>query len=474
MRIPTLLAALLVSLRAFSPSAAVAAEPTPPAYEPTSNYVKQDIRGWTVYVNGRLTREKKELGERTLELLDAQLYEITRAVPEKALATLRTVPIWVEVEDKFHPCACYHPDREWLVDHGYNPDKTGSVEIASAATFLKWTRQQPSMVLHELAHGFHDRMPGGYNNPGIRAAYERMKQSGSYESVLHWDGRRVRAYALNNPQEYFAELTEAWFGTNDYYPFVRSEVFKHDPEMARLLHRIWHGACYTPTAKYTRLEIEGWTVYVHPVLRGERKPLGDEALKLLEMKLYDLACRVPAPAVAKLREVPIWLESRGESCCYHPSRDWLIDQGLNPDKGASFEIGDAERFVREATGRQPMLVLHELAHAFHHRVAGHDHRGILAAYRRAVDSGSYESVLFYDGRRVRAYAMENEKEYFAELSEAWFGTNDFYPFVRAEVIEHDPEMAKVLQEVWGDKGSGKDNDDGRKTDAESPVTNIEY
>ena len=456
-------AAFVLLLACVVPLLSVAAEPNapsdtpsdPPPYEPTSSYEKRQIRGWTVYVNRRLLDGHKETAENTLELLDAQLYDITRAVPEKPLGVLRSIPIWVEVEDELHPCACYHPDRKWLVEHGYNPEKTGSVEIANAATFLEWTKQQPSMVLHELVHGFHDRMPEGYKNPALVAAYERMKQSGSYESVLHWDGRRVRAYALNNPQEYFAELSEAWFGTNDYYPFVRSEVFEHDREMALLLHRIWHGACYTPTAKYARLEVEGWTVYVHPVLRGERKALGDEALKLLEMKLYGLTRRVPGPAVAKLRGVPIWLESRGEPCCYHPSRDWLIDHRLNPDKGASFEIGDAERFVREATGRQPMLVLHELAHAYHHRVAGHGHRGILAAYRRAVDGGSYESVLFYDGRRVRAYAIKNEKEYFAELTEAWFGTNDFYPFVRAEVLEHDPDMAKVLREVWGEGEKGK-------------------
>jgi hypothetical protein len=34
------------------------------------------------------------------------------------------------------------------------------------------------------------------------------------------------------------------------------------------------------------------------------------------------------------------------------------------------------------------------------------------------------------------------------MTEAFFGTNDFYPFVRAELREHDPEMFEVLREVW--------------------------
>jgi hypothetical protein len=41
-------------------------------------------------------------------------------------------------------------------------------------------------------------------------------------------------------------------------------------------------------------------------------------------------------------------------------------------------------------------------------------------------------------------------EYFAEGTEAYLGTNDFYPFVRGELIRHDPLLAELLSEVWGD------------------------
>jgi len=39
--------------------------------------------------------------------------------------------------------------------------------------------------------------------------------------------------------EYFAESTEAYFGTNDFYPYVRSELKEHDPNMFNLLGTIW-------------------------------------------------------------------------------------------------------------------------------------------------------------------------------------------------------------------------------------------
>jgi len=47
------------------------------------------------------------------------------------------------------------------------------------------------------------------------------------------------------------------------------------------------------------------------------------------------------------------------------------------------------------------------------------------------------------------WLRNNHKEYFAELSEAYFGTNDMYPFVRAELMKHDPEAHALLKKLWG-------------------------
>jgi hypothetical protein len=51
---------------------------------------------------------------------------------------------------------------------------------------------------------------------------------------------------------------------------------------------------------------------------------------------------------------------------------------------------------------------------------------------------------------VKHYGLSNAKEYFAESTEAYFGVNDFYPFVRAELREHDPRMFKLMVRVWGE------------------------
>lgn len=174
-----------------------------------------------------------------MQLLQIKLYEIRRVVPPAACKKLQDVPIWLGVDDGHAPCAEYHPNRDWLEKNGYNPDKAKSVEIGNAARFLEWSKDQPAMVLHELAHSYLDRVLG-LNHPGVKAAYDSAVKSGIYDAVLRNNGNTERAYALSNPEEYFAEASEAFFGTNDFYPFVRVELEKHDPQLYKLLVEVWN------------------------------------------------------------------------------------------------------------------------------------------------------------------------------------------------------------------------------------------
>jgi hypothetical protein len=41
-------------------------------------------------------------------------------------------------------------------------------------------------------------------------------------------------------------------------------------------------------------------------------------------------------------------------------------------------------------------------------------------------------------------------EYFSECSEAYFGQNDFYPFVRAELKEFDRAGYALMVKEWGE------------------------
>ncbi len=201
-------------------------------------YAKQvrTLRGWSVHVDQRL--EGRELCARALELLDAKLFDIERALPAPALTRLKTVAIWLSLDSAAGPGAVYHPSAAWLSGHGFDPARAKGLEIANAANFLSWSREQPAMVLHELAHAYHDQVLG-YENKDVKDCFELVRAAKKLADVLHVNGRRERAYALNNDQEFFAEMSEAWWGTNDFFPFVRSEILESFPEVAQLMRSTW-------------------------------------------------------------------------------------------------------------------------------------------------------------------------------------------------------------------------------------------
>lgn len=232
--------AALSMISAAAPNEENTPEKDPP-WDPVSIYRIDDVEGWKVYVHPDLGRENPQLEEDTLRHLEVKLYLITRRLPKEAVEKLQTVRIFIETKNRGGGGMCFHPSAKWLEENGYNPEKAGACEIAGPAGFIASTiHRQPWAVLHELAHAYHFHfMEGGHGNKEVAALHKKIKENGTYDQVLHINGRMVDHYALTNPMEYFAESTEAYFGTNDFYPFVRSELKEHDPEMFALLKKVW-------------------------------------------------------------------------------------------------------------------------------------------------------------------------------------------------------------------------------------------
>jgi hypothetical protein len=207
---------------------------------PLPAHVERDLHGWTVEVDRRLVDgANAELGRRALERLDADLLGVATVLPPERVAELRSVRIRVDLDSPLGRPQ-YHPSRAWLVEHGHDPTLEKRVHVPQAAPYLDLAAKnwQPWAVLHELAHAYHDQVLG-WNDPSIEAAYARVKASGQYESVPHIQGGMHAHYALTDPRELFAEMTECYFGTNDFWPFVRAELERADPETYALLAEIW-------------------------------------------------------------------------------------------------------------------------------------------------------------------------------------------------------------------------------------------
>jgi hypothetical protein len=200
-------------------------------------------------------------------------------------------------------------------------------------------------------------------------------------------------------------------------------------------------------------DIEGWKVHVEPALiDGEHREEGAQALTMLANHLQRIKILVPAVPLAKLQKVEIWIEHSHPTLKpkqYHPSRTWLVANGHDPRLTRKVHIPQARDLLsREQMLKHPAVILHELAHAYHDQVLGFDHAEIKAAYEQAKAGGTYESVLAHTGKKVRHYGLTTPQEYFAEGTEAFFYRNDFYPFVRAEMKEHDPALDALLEKIW--------------------------
>ena len=218
-------------------ASAFAAEP--PAL-PTK-HATRDIEGWSVRVDDRLLAgENAGIGERALKLLMARLVAITIVVPEPALTKLRAVAIELDLDYGGLRPMQYHPDAGWLKKNGYSETLAKCAHIPRADDFLSpfENHRMPWVVLHELAHAYHDQVLG-FENPRVVAVWKKFCDSGKYQSVLTSPGHMREHYGLNNPKEFFAEMTESYFGSNDFYPFVTGELKQAEPEVFKLLEEIW-------------------------------------------------------------------------------------------------------------------------------------------------------------------------------------------------------------------------------------------
>jgi hypothetical protein len=217
--------------------------PPPDSDPPLATYQTRTIAGLTVHVAARALAHGAET-EDAIALLGQKLAESVADLGPEHLRRLGNLSVWVEWDRLSDRASQYHRSAQWLGSHGYLVEKENGIEISNVRNFVRWVRQdQPMLVLHEFAHAYqHDAL--GDDSSDVKAAYDAAVASGRYESVSRQVGgslRTERAYALADPTEYFAELSEAYFGRNDYQPFDRAELARFDPTGYALVDGIWRG-----------------------------------------------------------------------------------------------------------------------------------------------------------------------------------------------------------------------------------------
>ncbi|MEQ1822446.1 MAG: hypothetical protein ABL949_08045 [Fimbriimonadaceae bacterium] len=212
---------------------------------------------------------------------------------------------------------------------------------------------------------------------------------------------------------------------------------------------------FVPTSAYQTRIVRGFEVKIHPNLEADQF-LRKEMLNMLNTKLAEIEQLIPEEPLKKLKTTKIWLDKESKSvtaAAYHPSAQWLKEHGFNPDMEKGVELGNAKNVLDWTVLNQPFMVLHELAHAYHHQHLGYSDKSVLKAFAAAKEGGKYAEVEKLPSGRGPHYGLNNEKEFFAETTEAYFGKNDFQPFDRKCLKAFDPGAYEMIEKAWEIKPS---------------------
>lgn len=200
--------------------------------------------------------------------------------------------------------------------------------------------------------------------------------------------------------------------------------------------------------------IEGWTVeFAQEFHDTNNSKVYYKSKKALANHLQRISYLMPPSKLKELQGLIIRVDlfHKLKTMQYHPSRGWLEDHGFDPSLQKRVHIPRAKAlFARNTWLQHPYVILHELAHSYHDQILGFDNVEIKEAFQRSEREKLYERVLVFRGGMTKHYARTNEKEFFAEMTESYVGVNDFFPFVRSELKNHDPQTFELMRKIWGD------------------------
>jgi hypothetical protein len=216
---------------------------------------------------------------------------------------------------------------------------------------------------------------------------------------------------------------------------------------------------WEPVPGYKYRSIDGFNLLVNKtVLEEDQKSTSRrKPMQVLELELDLLVGELPPRAVVVLRDIPIWVEwdktievdsnaPRGGRAVaqYHPGNTRLHHYSYtsleSKVKSNAVEIVSMKLLTAEHQGeRHRSVLLHEITHAVHHHLFDFDNPHIKAAYQNAMSKGLYAGE----------YASTNEREYFAEVSCAYFGHLDYAPHNTEELKRYDAVGYQMMELTWG-------------------------
>lgn len=266
------------------------------------------------------------------------------------------------------------------------------------------------------------------------SAQSRLAALGIYNSGQHFSSRTVRVRGVVDEVVFGETKRPCLYVTSlDQIEIVKPEEHSQDP------------------AAYETVAVGDFVVKLSPKILQMDAAIRKRVIERLTEKTNDVKRVLPPAAYAKLKGATFWVhwDAAKPGMAYHPNKEFLARAGIPMVMWQAVEIQNVQHFLDWTATVQPWAILHELAHKYHHEVLGAERQDVIAAHQAALAKRIYSSVKHASGRDEMAYATADPFEYFAELTEAYFGKNDFFPFTRDQLKSHDPVGFEMIERCWG-------------------------
>gem|GEM_PF-1195064 len=132
---------------------------------------------------------------------------------------------------------------------------------------------------------------------------------------------------------------------------------------------------------------------------------------------------------------------------------WYFRTGnsISPRWDDSIVVRSASYYMSISDRRALAVAVHELAHGFYFYHYKRISPKAKHAFQLAQSSNLYKNITSYSGKNIeKAYALTNEREYFAELSVMLLDENARYPFSSIELSVYDPAGYALVRNAWLD------------------------
>lgn len=348
---------------------------------------------------------------------------------------------------------------------------------------------QPILIANIYARKVYHELLSNEEQENIQTIYNSVK--GKYNKVYYAGKRKltkdVTPTAQNSALDYFAELTEAYLGTNNFYPFDIEELQRFDKQGFELMKSIW-GQVEIPVNEYgITLPPESLTQWLQykesPLDPYYRKYINANGMPIVASRYVSDSALVQAKEIViamlvECQEAQEWMlkdhfrigiiayrenvtdmpENRIMPIAW-PGTDWdARGRGYGATAYLPLMSCGEENIVKIPNYNEryatESIMVHEFAHNVEYGLRKY-HKEFCAALDAAFQN-AIEKNLWVDAAGKKTYSRDNVSEYFAEGVQAWFNTCRMVVAIdgkntklkyREQLKEYDPMLYEAIDMV---------------------------